>query len=229
MIALLIILILTLAAAAFVLTVRRSNRALPEGNKEAHLPPAHSAGLFADAGSEFEAGYEVTEKADDGRTLLIKRAAQGDTGALMEAHASGDAKLYFEALDALVDSSERQVNLPALVKLIASNDDLRASVKLAERVIKSWKNEPDRRSTIDMLRVAALSDDASVYGRAVELALEAWRNGKLSEFRREELIALFESHYWVLASEARCGGAGYALKRQLADARRDLAQATPAR
>ena len=229
MIAFLIILILTLAASAFVLTVRRSNRALPEVSKEAHLPPAYSAGLFADSGSEFEAGGEVAEKADDRRTLLIKRAAQGDTGALVEAQASGDADLYIEALDALIDSSERQVNLPALVKLILSSDDLRASVKLAERVIQSWKAEPDRRSTVDMLRIAALSDDAGIYGRAVEMALEAWRNGKLSDFRHEELIALFESHYWVLASEARRGGAGYALKRQIADARRDMAQATPAR
>lgn len=229
MIVILIILVLALASVGFLLTVRRYDRALPEVEKEQALPYPPQAGLFAESGPEIEPRDEAEAKAHNRRLTLVERAGAGDTGALSDALATGDAGLYGEVLDALARAAERQANLPALVKLIASNNDLRANVGLAERVIESWKLAPGRRSTIEMLHMAALSDDAETYGKAVELALEGWRNGRLSDFRTEELIALVESQYWVLAAETRRGGAGYALKRRLADVRRDLATATPTR
>jgi len=76
---------------------------------------------------------------------------------------------------------------------------------------------------------AALSDDAMVYQQAVELVIAHWQKGKLGEFGPEELIELFDSQFWILAPEARHGGAGFALKRRLAAVRRELATTTPAR
>ena len=61
------------------------------------------------------------------------------------------------------------------------------------------------------------------------MTIEAWRSGKLSDFKPEELMTLVKSQYWELASEARSGGAGYALKRKLAVVRRNLAAAITAR
>ena len=148
---------------------------------------------------------------------------QGDTAALADARADGKKNVYDEVLNALIDARLRQGNLNDLVKHIASNSELRGSVRLTEQVIKFWKLAPDRRSTIEMIHIAALSDDADTYGKAIKMALEAWQNGKLSGFRPEELITLIEGQYWELASEARSGGAGYSLKRQIADVRRDLA------
>jgi hypothetical protein len=80
-----------------------------------------------------------------------------------------------------------------------------------------------------MMHIAALSDDAVVYQRAVELAIAYWLKGNLIEFSPEELIELFDSQFWILAPEARRGGAGFALKRKLAGVRRELATTTPAR
>lgn len=211
-----------LATAGFIFTVNRYARALPEKNRASAFPPPDSALLFT---SEVEA----EEQTDNRRTTLIERAAGGDTAALTDAHATGDVKLYGEILDTLIDARVRQGNLRDLVNHIASNNELRANARLAEQVIQSWKLAPGRRSTIEMVHIAALSDDAGTYGKAVERALEAWQNGKLSDFKPEDLIALVESQYWELASSARSGGAGYALKRRLAEVRRDLAATTPGR
>jgi hypothetical protein len=216
----LIILVIMLATAGFIFTVNR--RALPEKTGPRAFPPPGSALLFT-------SDAEAEEQIDNRRTMLAERAAGGDIAALTDAHATGDVKLYGEILDALIDARARQGNLRDLVNHIASNNGLRTNARLAEQVIQSWELAPDRRSTIEMVYIAALSDDAGTYEKAVERAVEAWRNGKLSDFKPEELIALVESQYWELASQARSGGAGHVLKRRLADVRRDLVAATSGR
>lgn len=225
MIILLIIGFLTLASVAFLLKVRYDARALPE--KEQALSPPAQGGLFLDSGSNTEPDNKTEEKDRNRRMSLIERARAGDIDALKADALARDAGLYEEILDALIDSTERHGNLPALVNCIAKSNNLRASRRLAERVIQSWKLASGRRSTIEMLHIAALSDDAEVYAIAVEMTLEEWRSGKLSVFRAEELIALVESQYWLLGAETRRSSAGYALKLKLADVRRDLAVATP--
>ena len=217
----LIILFFVLVTAGLIFTVNRYNRALPE--KEIERSAATRSG------SVIHINVEAEEPVDNRRTKLVERATRGDTAALTDAHANGEKNLYDEVLSALIDARLRQGNLNDLVKHIASNSELRGSVRLTEQVIQSWKLAPDRRSTIEMLHVAALSDNAGTYGKAIEVALEAWQNGKLSGFKPEELITLIESQYWELASEARSGGAGYSLKRRIADVRRDLATATTGR
>lgn len=221
MIITLIILFFALVTAGFVFTVNYYNRALPEKKSNA-LPPHGSALLFTP-------DVEAERPVDNRRTKLMERAARGDIDALTGANAIGDRKLYGEVLDALVGARLRQGNLNDLVKHIASNNELRGSVRLAEQVIQTWRLAPDRRSTIEMIHLAALSDNANTYGKAIGMALEAWRNEKLSGFKPEELIMLVESQYWELASEARSGGAGYTLKRQIADVCRNLATATTGR
>jgi hypothetical protein len=76
-----------------------------------------------------------------------------------------------------------------------------------------------------MLHIAALSDDAAIYQQAVETVLQVWRNGRLPEISSEELYALIENQYWMLASEAKRSGAGFVLKRRLVSVRRELAAA----
>jgi len=161
---------------------------------------------------------------------LRELARSGDLNALTEAHSAHDSALYADVLDGLVEwASERQENLAALVSLVSKSNELRANKQLARRLIETWKTAPDRRSTTEMIHIAALSDDALTYEQAVEAALEVWRSGRLPGFSPEELVELFVSQYWVIAPEARRGGVGFALKRRLLGVRRELATTTPAR
>ncbi|HEU4833895.1 MAG TPA: hypothetical protein VFS90_05765 [Pyrinomonadaceae bacterium] len=88
--------------------------------------------------------------------------------------------------------------------------------------IKAFQESPNRSSTTNLLHVAALSDNAKNYGRAIELVLLSWRDGSLSDLSARELQSLFNSEYWVLSSRTRTSGAGFVLKETLAHANREL-------
>jgi hypothetical protein len=163
------------------------------------------------------------------RQRLLELASGGDLNALAEARLTDDREIYADVLDALVEwASDRQESFAALVSHISKSNDLRASKRLAQCLIETWKTLPDRRSTTEMIHIAALADDAETYEQALEAALEYWRSGKLAQLSAEELVALFISQYWVIAPEARRGGEGFALKRRLLGVRRELATTTPA-
>jgi hypothetical protein len=88
--------------------------------------------------------------------------------------------------------------------------------------IKAFQESPNKTSTTDLLHVAALSDNAKNYGRAIELVLLSWRDGSLSDLSARELQSLFNSEYWVLSSRTRTSGAGFVLKETLSSANREL-------
>ena len=223
MIAIIVIAFLALIGAA--LTIFLKQRTPPDATGNHVLQAPHFEGLF----DRPDAASLVEQATASGKQDLLELAKAGDLNALSAAHASNDTEFYADVLTALSEwASERQENLAALVSHISKSNELRASKQLARRFIESWKTAPDRRSTTAMLHIAALSDDAETYEQALEAAVEFWRSGKLSGFRPEELIELLVSQYWVIAPEARRGGAGFALKRRLGGVRRELATATPA-
>lgn len=88
--------------------------------------------------------------------------------------------------------------------------------------IRTFQQSPDRTSTAKLLHVAALTDDAKTFGRAIELVLMSWRDRSLSDVSAKDLQALFNSEYWVLSSHTRTSGAGFVLKQTLSNANREL-------
>lgn len=92
----------------------------------------------------------------------------------------------------------------------------------AVAAIRDFQQSPNRNSTARLLHVAALSDDAKTYGRAIELVLMSWRDGSLSDISAKDLQALFSSEYWVLSSSTRTSGPGFVLKQTLSNANREL-------
>jgi hypothetical protein len=193
------------------------------------LPPSRMGGLFGQLTRQEEAALlaaeeEATHSAH--RASLLARAARGDKKTLDEAHASRDANLYIEALDALTEHADTDAELLSLISYVARNEGLRVNQKLAAKFIESWKHKPDRNMTAKMLHVAALSGDASTYRQAIELAAGFWSDGHISSLSADELRQLVESEYWILPAETRNSGAGFVLKRTLARLRRELAATT---
>jgi hypothetical protein len=229
MVAIIVICFLALTIAA--LTSPLWRRPPSGANPDSELAPPRFAGLFSSG--EYSAPQAETKELTEAsrvRADLIDRAVSGDLTTLSETHSIGDAGLYAKVLDALIDSaSDSHERFRALVSHISKSNELRGNKRLAEHLIAAWEAVPDRRSTIEMLHIAALSDDSVVYQHGVELVISRWQKGKLIEFSPEELIELFDSQFWILAPEARRGGAGFALKRKLAGARRELATTTPVR
>jgi hypothetical protein len=88
--------------------------------------------------------------------------------------------------------------------------------------IRDYQQNPNRNTTAKLLHVAALSDDAKNYERAIELVLLSWRDRSLKDLSAVELQALINSEYWVLSSRTRTSGAGFVLKQTLSEANREL-------
>ena len=200
----------------------------PAASTEADaLRPPPGRGLFIDgtpdgqAAAKAEADSQATASAVALHAELIARAKRGEKSALQEARNTGDADLYEEALNVLVAGADSDPQLLSLVSYL-THHELRVNKKLAERMIDSYKNAPDRNATAKMLHVAALSDDATVYQSAVEAALKFWREGHLSEISSRELRSILEGEFWILSSPTRSSGAGFLLKEALAGARREL-------
>jgi hypothetical protein len=210
----------------FALYLRHNASSSSDDSAGHALPPyGRFGGLFADP-------PETTSPADEGasdvadalrRDSLLARAAAGERETLMEAHASGDAQLYDEVLNALVLSvSESEAGLLALVSYITRAESLRVNRGLAEALMLNWQKSPGRAATAKMLHLVALADDASLYQRAVELAAQFWRAGRVPDLSATELRVLADGEFWVLTSHSRSSGAGFLLKRTLAHLRREL-------
>ncbi len=227
MIAIIVISFLALIGAVFTIYLRQRTPSDATDNRV--LPAPHFKGLF-DRPNAALLIEEQQRTIASRRQKLLELASTGDLNALAEAHSTRDAMLYADVLSTLAErASERQENLAALVSHISKSNELRANKELAQRLIETWKAAPDRRSTTEMIHIAALSDDAETYEQAIEAALEVFQSGQLPWFKPEELAGLFVSQYWVIAPEARRGGAGFALKRRLSGVRRELATTTSAR
>lgn len=216
------IFVLALASIAYFRFIKPSGTDdLPYG-----LPPPPRAGLFNDTSAPRGDEARAAEDHADREALiggLRTRAGQGDPHVLIAAHESGGAALYDELLSALVARARTSPEeLRALAYFVTRHAGLRGNAALAEAVLDDWAQNPGRASAHHALHVAALSGDATLYGRAVEAALRHWRAGELSGVVPEQLAAQVESEFWLLDARARASGAGFVLKQTIADARREL-------
>jgi hypothetical protein len=191
-------------------------------NSERILPPSPDFyGLFAEQPGKNQMKQEDIERRELLASSLLDRARAGDKSALIDAKKSGDADLYDRILNELVERVDADAALLSLMSFVAQNE-LPVSIALANAAVTSWRNSLSREGTAKALHFAALSDDASLYGEAVELALALWREGKLANVSAAELRALFDGEFWILSARTRSSGAGFVLKRTLANARREL-------
>lgn len=188
------------------------------------LPPPRS--LFSEPGTTSIAPSLAPDsvETEKQRALLLERARSADKSALDAAQALGATDLYDEILNLLVAAANTDANLLALMSYVARHE-LPVNHNLAQAVLDSWKRVPDRNSTAKALHVAAMADDAGLFQSAIEAALQYWREGKLAGVSPVELTALFDGEFWVLSSRTRSSGAGFVLKRTLANARRELGNA----
>lgn len=196
------------------------------GDETPLLPPSrHPAGLFSDNGVEEKPAAEAQDLL---RTALLQRqsalkmrAKEGDKSTLKEGSEIGDPDFYAELLDLLVIEADSEPKLLALISYV-TRLSLPVNRKLAERCIQSWQSTPERNSTAKMLHVAALTDNAEIYNLAVDEAVRAWRQRRLTGMSGLELRAVLEGEFWILSSRTRNSGRGFLLKRTLANARREL-------
>jgi len=189
---------------------------------EALPPPPDARGLFEEISTPLAIDSPPTPD-NDLRESLVMRASSGDRSALKEAHDLNNTTVYDEVLTALTNSCSSNAQILSLTSHVTRNE-WPVNKSLASAFLDYWQDNADRSSTAKMLHIAALSDDAETYQRAMESAVQMWRAGKLPDLPATELQALLNGEFWVLSSATRSSGAGFVLKRSLASARRELEQ-----
>jgi hypothetical protein len=194
---------------------------------EALPPPPPGRALFIDGTSDgqalalADAKAQATAAAAQLRNELRERARNGDKSTLSESLNQENTQLYKEILNLLVAEADSDPKLLSLVSYVTRHE-LPVNETLAACVVVSYKRAPDRNSTAKALHIAALSDDAGVYQNAVEVVMQLWRSGQLAVVPASELRSILDGEFWVLSSATRSSGAGFLLKRTLANARREL-------
>lgn len=224
MIAVLIVSLLLLAAASFVI-FRTKRTTFIDGAEPTYFPGPPRTLFDAPAAPKPAADSPSDELAARARALR-ERAAAGELEALSAAWATGDRRLYDDALSALLKRDPSPENVCRVASyVIKSPDGLRANALLFGGLLTVWKLTPEEVPPGDLLRVAALADDARLFGDAAEQLVAAWEEGRTGAGAAEQLRALLESEYWLLSPETLRSGAGFMLKQQLAEARRRLSAA----
>lgn len=216
--AILIVLVLLFIGIALAFTTRKriaTSEYLPEPRPL--VPISLPSSLFDSPSPQLIAEMDAEKLREE----LLARARNGDVSVLDKAKTS--QALYHEVLTALLTHGS---DVAALAACITRNVELRANSQLAQAFIKHWDESPNRNELATMLHVAALSDNADVYWLAVDVAKQAWDEGRLSQVSPKELAAAIEAEYWLMEPEARSSGAGYVLKRFVANVRRELRDAT---
>ena len=178
-------------------------------------------GLFDEQNAKEFAEGERLRLAAERRETLRARARLFDLAALDES--CEPAGLYEEVLNELLSqAAASQETFLRLVGHISKRSGLRANREIADRMIEIWKTSPTITMTAQMLRISALADDATRYRKSSEIAAEYYADGRLRGISAADLLTLIESEFWVLSSEARRAGAGFALRESLAAIRRRL-------
>jgi len=192
----------------------KSNHLIEEG-EQPPLPPKFLFAPDEKALAEFQKSEE--EARNKNRKLsLVNKARSGDKDALIEAWSFDERGFYDEILDALVEQTKTDEELWSLTAFI-NNESLRANSNLARKCLESFQVNPTRQLLGKMFHVAALSDDADLFQTTIETTIKFWQEEKLAGVSREEIREIAESEFWVLSQEARNSGAGFLLKKTLAE------------
>lgn len=217
MTATLLIAFFLLVAASFVII--RSKRSKPTREDDFNYFPARAPGLFDDD-TPRALNAAARQAADEARAVhvtdLRERATRGEVEVLRDDALRADARLYAEILDTLVANVDASPGkLAAIASAVARDDRLRATKGLADSLVRAYAGDARAIPTADLLRVAALSDDAATFADALDAVFEAWSAGRVPLLTASDLLDLFEAEYQMLAPAARQGGSAFLLLDKL--------------
>ena len=161
-------------------------------------------------------GHLLGLGAQDGQLLLLRRAEESDFNALLEAKVYGSTRLYDEVFQILL-----QRDADGLANFVTRNG-LLSNAGLVELSAKKLSENPNLDNLLKFVHLSALTNSAEIFLQTLETTKEIWNEKRLNEISDEKLIEILDSHYWLLASEARVSGAGYLLKEKMASVRQEI-------
>lgn len=126
----------------------------------------------------------------------------------------------FEPNDEETRAFEREAAAQKRAEKIAAVQKVSAEkVELWRETQNVWLDEPNRRETIKLLRLATETEDAKIFSETAENVLKAWRGQKIAGLSAADLADLLDSHWRTLPQQERTAGALFWLRRAIAGLR----------
>ena len=215
-------LLISATAASITFFVSRRKELPPIQPQETFNTPPKYRSLFEPDEAELRQWQKeqdektTAEKAVELRLDLLTRAKKNDFNTLLEAKIYGNARLYDEVFQVLL-----QKDADKLTDFVTRNS-LTANADLVELSVKKLSENPNLDNLLKLVRLSALTNSAEIFLQVLETTSELWEQKRLNGISAEKLIEVLESHYWLLATEARVSGAGYLLKEKMASMHREI-------
>lgn len=96
------------------------------------------------------------------------------------------------------------------------------SVQKAEKVSefeREWHIAPDRKKTIELLFLAARSENAKTFSEISENVIKLWRESRIENLKAKDLADLLDSHFRTFPQQERTSGVGFWLKEEIKNLR----------
>lgn len=186
-------------------------------------------GLFEPDDAELRAfQYEERKRLEDAEKQLQiqeaeRLAASGDLNAIPSAHKADDPIFYENILNTLFQSTDTDELEKHLIK-----NQLPANSEITRFFVNKFGQTASAIDLTKALRLAASTNSAEIYLQTVEKSVSLWDGHKQKEVSSETLLNLIDTHYWLLAGDARISGAGFLLKEKLAGMRREILESNRA-
>ena len=117
----------------------------------------------------------------------------------------------------------REEKLRAEAKL--AEEARRILVEKAEKVSefeKTWNIAPDRKKTIELLFLAAASENAKIFSEISENVIKLWRENRIENLTAQDLADLLDSHFRILPQQERTSGVLFWLREEIQNLRREV-------
>ncbi|MGI8787047.1 MAG: hypothetical protein ACR2HG_04705 [Pyrinomonadaceae bacterium] len=122
----------------------------------------------------------------------------------------------FEPDDEEIRASEREAQMR--VEAERKEAERKVLFEKSEKVRefeKIWRGEPTKQNTIELLRLAAISESAEVFSQTAENVIQVWRENKIENLTSTDLADLLDSHFRTLPQQERISGALFWIKQEI--------------
>ena len=85
---------------------------------------------------------------------------------------------------------------------------------------KIWRGEPTKQNTVELLRLAAMSESAEIFSQTAENVIQVTHHEQAGVLSKKDLAELLDSHLQILPQQERFSGAIFWLKQEIENLRR---------
>jgi hypothetical protein len=89
------------------------------------------------------------------------------------------------------------------------------SVK-AKDFMTAWQGSPEKQGTIELLRLAAETENAEIFSEIAQNVIQVWKNKRIAGLPAADLAALLDSHLRLLPQQELNSGALFWLRQEVA-------------